>query len=99
MGKEEGIVEDHLAEQVKKLGGFSRKYVSPGVRGVPDRIVFLNQYVVFVEVKSSVGELSGAQKREKRRMQDAGACVAVVSSKKEVDKCLRTIMSIPYEIV
>lgn len=39
MGVRENKVEKYLDEQVTKLGGITRKWVSPGRDGVPDRIV------------------------------------------------------------
>lgn len=41
MGTRENKVEKVLDEQFKKLGGITRKWVSPGVDGVPDRICIL----------------------------------------------------------
>jgi hypothetical protein len=41
-------VESYFRQRVIKLGGMTRKYTSPGQRGVPDRIMFLDG-VVFVE--------------------------------------------------
>jgi len=92
--KAEAKIEKYLVDQVRLKGGFSRKYISPGVRGVPDRIIFLHGHVAFVEVKSSRGKLSGLQVREIHRMIDAGAKVYVVSSEGEVDKCLNMLLHI-----
>jgi hypothetical protein len=39
MGVRENKVETYLKEQIAKLGGISRKWVSPGMDGVPDQIV------------------------------------------------------------
>jgi len=66
--------------------------VSPGIRGVPDQIVFLGRLVAFVEVKSPTGKLSSAQVREIHRMEDLGAWVFVVSNEEEVDACIKEIM-------
>lgn len=35
----EAKVETHLHREVEKAGGTTRKFVSPGHRGVPDRVV------------------------------------------------------------
>lgn len=47
-------VERYLREQVKKrLGGVALKFVSPGLSGVPDRVVLLpGGKVIFVETKA-----------------------------------------------
>jgi len=39
MGVRENKVEKYLDEQVKNIGGITRKWISPGHDGVPDRIV------------------------------------------------------------
>ncbi len=39
MGVIENKVEKYLDDGVKQLGGITRKWGSPGVDGVPDRIV------------------------------------------------------------
>ena len=41
MGVRENKVEKYLDEQVTLLGGITRKWISPGVDGVPDRIAFV----------------------------------------------------------
>ena len=46
----ESIIEKHLVAEVKKAGGRAYKFVSPGRRSVPDRIVLLpGGRLVFVE--------------------------------------------------
>jgi hypothetical protein len=85
MGKEEGEIEKYLDQEVRKHGGFTRKYTSPGRRGVPDRIIFW-EGVAFAEIKTAVGELSVFQKRELARMTDQGAIVEVMTSKEDVDR-------------
>lgn len=60
----ESKVEQYLDQEIRKLGGITRKWVSPGRVGVPDRIVILRGIVIFVEVKTSDGKLSDRQIRE-----------------------------------
>ena len=91
MGKAEGRVEKYLDKHVRDLGGFTRKYTSPGRRGVPDRIVFLSG-VHFVETKTEDGYLSKLQVNEIRRMREAGADVAVLASREDVDTWLKHIV-------
>ena len=48
----ESAVEQNIVRQVKALGGVAWKWVSPGRKGVPDRIcIFPGGRVVFVELK------------------------------------------------
>lgn len=57
-------VEGRLRKQVKnRLGGLALKFVSPGLRGVPDRIVLLpGARIVFVETKAPAEKLRKLQK-------------------------------------
>lgn len=57
-------VEHYLREQVKKkLGGMVLKFVSPGLRGVPDRVVLLpGGKITFVETKAPGKNLRKLQK-------------------------------------
>lgn len=49
----ENDVEKYLIRQVKAIGGLCWKWISPGRRGVPDRIVMLpGGGVYFVELKA-----------------------------------------------
>ncbi|MDI5754298.1 VRR-NUC domain-containing protein, partial [Salmonella enterica subsp. enterica serovar Montevideo] len=46
----ENLIEKHLVAEVKKAGGVAYKFISPGHRSVPDRIVLLpGGRIVFVE--------------------------------------------------
>ena len=86
MGTRENKVETYFKDQVKSIGGISRKWVSPGVDGVPDQIVIIKGAVFFVEVKTSDGKLSIAQHREHKRLRKAGATVCTVYGHVGVDK-------------
>ena len=49
----ESTVEHRLVTEVKKRGGIALKFVSPGIDGVPDRLVLLpDGKFAFVEVKA-----------------------------------------------
>lgn len=49
----ERYIEQQLVKAVKKRGGICAKWVSPGLDGVPDRIVLLPEgHVGFVELKA-----------------------------------------------
>lgn len=85
MGVRENKVERYLNSEIEKLGGITRKWVSPGRDGVPDRICFLRGKVVFVEVKTDDGKLSPVQEREHRRLIEVGARVRVVYGEDDVD--------------
>ena len=81
----EAEVEEYLDLCVRRAGGITRKFVSPGRTGVPDRIVLFCGRVEFVEVKAPGGRLSAVQVREIARLRAHGTDVYVVSSREEVE--------------
>lgn len=89
----ESSVEKYLNEKVKQLGGFTRKYVSPGHVGVADRICFFpGGKVFFVEVKTDNGKENNRQYRERERMIQLGQKTAVVYGKTGVDNWIYSII-------
>ena len=75
----ESEIESILVSEIRKAGGRSYKWVSPGNSGVPDRIVFLpGGKVIFVELKTDSGKVSAQQKIQINRIQSLGQDVRVV---------------------
>ena len=93
MGRPEGYVEEYQVEQAEEHGGLCYKWVSPGRRGVPDRILIGGGHVIFVELKSSVGQLSKSQQLMIPRLRDHGADVRVIRSRSEVDALMEELMT------
>jgi len=85
MGTRENKVESYLDQRVRELGGITRKWVSPGVDGVPDRIIIISGEVIFVEIKTVDGRLSKAQEREHNRLTRHGAKVRTIYGCDHVD--------------
>lgn len=81
----ERTVEQYFIRRVREVGGLQRKYTSPGVRGVPDRIAILNGLVYFVELKAPGKMLRPDQVREHRKLRAAGTNVWTLDSKEAVD--------------
>lgn len=96
MGKPESIVEHYLVQQCEKAGLLCRKYISPGRRGVPDRIVIGGGRTVFIETKSAVGRLSNLQKREIKRMLSHGADVRIYNTRQQVDNFIAEAATWPH---
>lgn len=91
MPNRESKIEKYLHDEVERLGGTSRKWVSPGRAGVPDRIVFYKSKVFFVEIKTVDGAVSQVQVREIDRLRSFGADVSVVYGHEGVDNFINTI--------
>ncbi|ECY1035015.1 VRR-NUC domain-containing protein [Salmonella enterica] len=78
----ENLIEKHLVAEVKKAGGIAYKFVSPGRRSVPDRIVLLpGGCLVFVECKAPGKPPRADQRREHERLRALGFTVVVLDSK------------------
>lgn len=53
MGYTSNQIEAKLKQMVEKQGGIAPKFVSPGLSGMPDRLVLLpGGHIAFVEVKA-----------------------------------------------
>ncbi len=72
-------IERRMCEMVRERGGLTRKFVSPGNDGVPDRIIITPAGVVwFVELKTDTGRLSKIQKYQITEFEKRNANVRVV---------------------
>ncbi len=85
-------VEKFLVREVKKIGGISFKFISPGNAGVPDRIVILpSGNVVFAELKTDKGKLTKLQEVQIKKILDLGADVRVLRGMKGVKEFINEI--------
>jgi len=74
-------VEKKLGTEVKKQGGWSLKFVSPGFDGMPDRIVLLpGGHIGFVEVKAPGKKPRPLQKNRHMLLRKLGFKVYVLDS-------------------
>ena len=87
----ESEIEAYLDLATRRAGGITRKFTCPGRSGVPDRIVILCGYVMFVEVKAPNGKLTALQEREHQVLRENGAVVTTVYSREGVDTLLRNV--------
>lgn len=65
-------IERQLVNYCKLHGVYTRKWTSPGNRGVPDRIIIGRQGTVFLELKAPGKTLKPLQKREAELIRKAG---------------------------
>lgn len=76
----EKYIEKKLVEAVKKAGGLAPKFVSPGLNGVPDRIVLLpDGHMAFVELKAPGKKMRPLQCRRKKQLESLGYLVFLVN--------------------
>ena len=81
----EKIVEEHLVKAVRLMGGLAPKFVSPGLDGVPDRLILLpGGRMVFAETKAPGKPLRPLQRRRKRQLEALGFRVYVIDSTEQI---------------
>ena len=72
-------IERKLIEGIRKLGGRTYKWVSPGNNGVPDRIVIMpGGRILFCELKTTTGRVSKLQRLQIRLLSNLGCNVQVL---------------------
>lgn len=87
-------VEEALSRAVKRLGGMAVKFVSPGLDGVPDRIVLLpGGKAAFVELKAPGKRLRALQEKRKRQLEGLRFPVYVVDGVEQIGGVLDEICS------
>ncbi|NSW93008.1 MAG: VRR-NUC domain-containing protein [Firmicutes bacterium] len=88
----ESTIENYLIKAVKKIGGLVWKFVSPGTRGVPDRIVALpGGRTIYVELKKPGEKPEPLQLKRHRQLRDRGHQVYVIDSFKGVDDFIQEV--------
>ena len=79
-------IEIALVYRVKGLGGTCEKFVSPGRRSVPDRLVTLpGGRIIFVELKAPGNKPTEAQRRDHDRRRELGCDVRVIDNMGDID--------------
>ncbi len=87
-------IESHLQKQVKNLGGWALKFISPGCRGVPDRVVLLpGARIVFVEVKRPGEKLRKLQGYICDKIRAFGFSVVCLDTKEKIDQWAREVQN------
>ena len=90
----ENAIERQLAMAVKKMGGMAVKFVSPGLDGVPDRIVLLSdKKMAFVELKAPGKKLRPLQEKRRRQLEALGFSVYVIDGVEQIGGVLDEICS------
>lgn len=86
----ETVVEYYLRDEIKAIGGKAYKFVSPGNRGVPDRLVCLPGGIkIFVETKAPGKKPTPKQKAEQAILVKLGNTVFNLDTKPGVDEFVK----------
>lgn len=90
--RHEQKIEEYLTEQVQARGALCEKFVSPGRRGVPDRLItwrpvnpMRSGQMDLVETKAENGRLRPEQRRDHKRRAMLGIRVYLLNSRAKVD--------------
>ena len=90
----ESVIERHLALSVRKMGGMAVKFVSPGLDGVPDRIVLLpGRKMAFVELKAPGKKLRSLQEKRRQQLMALGFPVYVIDDVGQIGGVLDEIQT------
>ena len=85
-------IEEKLRVESQKRGGLAMKFVSPGLVGVPDRIVILPQGKLgFVELKAPGEKPRKIQVRRIEQLKKLGFLVYVLDDKEKIGEILDDI--------
>lgn len=87
-------VEAALVKAAKKRNGVALKFVSPGLSGVPDRLVLLpDGKIGFIELKAPGKKMRLLQKKRKSQLERLGFLVFCLDNKEEVEVMLDAIQA------
>ena len=88
----EKIIESALVTAVKQKHGLALKLSSPGLDGVPDRLVLLqNGRIGFVELKAPGQKMRPLQEKRKRQLEALGFLVFCVDGVDQIEEVLHAI--------
>lgn len=82
---EESKIEKRLKKEIELIGGKALKFVSPGVAGVPDRIVLLpHGRIFFIELKAPGEKPRPIQNKRIKELRALGFRVEIIDSIEKV---------------
>lgn len=88
----ESELEKYLVKEIKRIGGQAPKWVSPGNRGVQDRIVILpGGRTIYVEMKAPGKQLKPLQVRWAKILRNMGHQVYKIDSVKDIDRFITEV--------
>ncbi|MED0670625.1 VRR-NUC domain-containing protein [Aneurinibacillus aneurinilyticus] len=88
----ESTLERRLVREVAQIGGKALKWVSPGNRGVPDRLVILpDGRTAFVEMKAPGKPLMPLQERWAKILRNMGHRVYKIDSIDDIDSFIAEV--------
>ena len=90
----ESELERKLCREVKALGGLALKFVSPGLAGMPDRLILIAiGKIGFVEVKAPKKKPRKLQKIRHQQLKNLGFSVYVLDEEAQIGGIIDAIRS------
>lgn len=90
----EKYIEQKLVKEVKKINGLALKFVSPGVNGVPDRIVLLPKgKMAFIELKAPGKKMRPLQIKRKEQLEKLGFKVYLIDNLNQIGEVINDIQT------
>ena len=91
---QEKHIEQKMVAAVKSLGGMAPKFVSPGIDGMPDRIVLLPMgRIAFVECKATGKKMRPLQNKRKKQLEALGFLVYCLDDVEQIGGILSEIQA------
>lgn len=91
---QEKYIEQKLVVTVKSMGGMAPKFVSPGIGGMPDRIVLLPMgRIAFVECKATGKKMRPLQNKRKKQLEALGFLVYCLDDIEQIGGILSEIQA------
>ena len=91
----ESAIERRLVTEAVKRGGLALKFVSPGLDGVPDRLLlFPGGKLAFVEVKAPGEKPRPLQRRRIDQLTALGFRVYVLDSKEQIGEIMDEVQAL-----
>ncbi|MBR0366056.1 MAG: VRR-NUC domain-containing protein [Clostridia bacterium] len=85
-------IERKLVIETKKKGGMALKLISPGMNGVPDRLVLMpGGRIAFAELKAPGGKMRLIQIKRKRQLESLGFKVYCIDGMEQIEGVLDEI--------
>ncbi len=89
---DEKRIEQRLVASVQKRKGLCPKWTSPGMAGVPDRIILLPEgHIAFAELKASGKKTRPLQLMRKKQLESLGFKVYIINSIEQIGGVLDEI--------
>ena len=91
---QEKYIEQKLVAAVKSMGGMAPKFVSPGIDGMPDRIVLLPMgRIAFVECKATGKKMRPLQNKRMKQLEALGFLVYCLDDIEQIGVILSEIQA------